>query len=448
MKSHNNTTETQSGGIMLKMPPEEAFYTFINNSSVSLLSDQSSFGIILKLKLNKNVESPYLKFSASNYKEPVDCILIKLVVLYNTENTEHYEDWYINGQRKHIDTEENFMKEVNIQTNVFFETMEYLEPICPATVYANVLKTKAKMTHFLDILNKNTNTKSTHLNDILTSFDIRNDLIWLGVFGMEIDPHYVSLYEFRKYDINPNDEEDLNYYRWVEQMAKLQVLNLAMKTGYSQNDFHHGNFLIHQTYRGMYDKLDGKVLIIDFGLASELSPTHIKEINKNYSRNKFTEALKVFKGLKRSDGIVIDDYFQYWWLYNQERVIENPDSFYDSIMHRLKNKEDIAISKRIHKYDKKHQANPDVYPLLPLSNAIKNQFYQGMIESDQMQDNPLTSVSGVQSIASIPCQKGQCETSGLKKNGIHSKSQTTRKSRYNTNRKTRNKSHKNTPKNK
>ena len=40
MRSHNNTTETQSGGIMLKMPPEEAFYTCINNSSVSLLSDQ------------------------------------------------------------------------------------------------------------------------------------------------------------------------------------------------------------------------------------------------------------------------------------------------------------------------------------------------------------------------------------------------------------------------
>ena len=46
----------------------------------------------------------------------------------------------------------------------------------------------------------------------------------------------------------------------------------------------------------------------------------------------------------------------------------------------LKQKEDMAIDERIKMYDVKHQENPSVYPLLPLSNAIKNQFFQGIIE--------------------------------------------------------------------
>jgi hypothetical protein len=438
MQMHNHNNETQSGGIMLKMPAEEAFYKFISNSSVSLLTDQSSFGIILKLSINTpNIESPYLKFSAKHYNEPVDCILIKLVALRNeTNNKFKGNEWDINGLIKQLDTEENFMKEVNIQTDVYFKTMEYLEPLCPATIYANVFKDKEKTINFLDILIEN--TESTSLNDILKiiKLDILDEFIWLGVFGMEIDNNYVSLHEFQTRVINPNDKEDLNYYTWTEQMAKLQVLNLAIKTGYSQNDFHHGNFLIHQTYRDMYDKLDGKVLIIDFGLASKLSPAHITEIKKYYSKNKFTEALKIFKNLKRSDGVVIDDYSHYWWLYNQEREIERPDSFYDSIMHRIKNKEDIAINKRIHKYNKKHDANPNVYPRLPLSNSIKNQFYQGMIEDIKY----LSSVNQLQTIKpnskdvimSIPCQKGKCETRGqvMKNNWVHSKNskkhQTTR----------------------
>ena len=74
--------------------------------------------------------------------------------------------------------------------------------------------------------------------------------------------------------------EDLYIYEWCEQMAKLQILNLALKTGYSQNDFHRANLLIDPNYEGMYKGLRGKVLIIDFGLASGSNPGDVNLLNE------------------------------------------------------------------------------------------------------------------------------------------------------------------------
>jgi hypothetical protein len=173
-------------------------------------------------------------------------------------------------------------------------------------------------------------------------------------------------------------------------MAKLQILNLALKTGYSQNDFHRSNLLVNPNYEGFYKDLKGKVLIIDFGLASKLSRDKLNQIRENYQQGNYSEALKTFETLERSDGAIIKQYPTYYgWIYNnaesftrREKLQRRSDSDDDKIKELLE-KEEEATDDRIKYFDEKHKLEPDKYPLLPLSKAIKNSFYQGMITGDK-----------------------------------------------------------------
>lgn len=382
----------QKGGILLKMPAKEAFYQFINNSQVELLTDQSSFGIILKLTLNQGVDSPYEMFSASRYREPVTCLLVKLVALgppplKHNEDEEQPEWFYKNGKTKRIDLEETFQKEVNIQTDIFFKTMKYLEPLCPAPVFSNILKNKNEAINFLRMLETKTSQDypiTIQILQILQKRITSEDIPWLGILGMEIAQGYMTLFDnYSKCKTN----EDIYFYEWYEQMGKLQILNLALKTGYSQNDFHRSNLLVNPNYKGLYKGFDGKVIIIDFGFAAKIDPNSLREIKDLYNQKKFQEALNVFKSFNRSDGLSISEYPDYYgWIYNEDesaytsKLPKRKNEYYNAILNKLILKEDAAIDDRIKFFDEKHKENPDLYPLLPLSNAIKNQFFQGMIE--------------------------------------------------------------------
>jgi hypothetical protein len=207
---------------------------------------------------------------------------------------------------------------------------------------------------------------------------------WIGVLGMEIATGYIPLYEL--YNLVKTDTE-LSYYEWTEQMAKLQILDLALKTGYSQNDFHRGNLLINPNYEGFYKGLTGKILIIDFGFALKLKPDILSELKDNYKNGEYQQALNIFKSLERSDGLKISNYPAYYgWLYGEDdlkkwrKLKRREDAYYNSIMGRLVKKQEDATDDRIQLFDEKHKENPDKYPYLPLSNQIKKRFYQGFLE--------------------------------------------------------------------
>jgi hypothetical protein len=379
-RNQRKKSKKQKGGILLKMPAKQAFDFFVNHSRVEILTDQSSFGVILKLTLIPPAESPYLMFSASKYKEPVKNVLVKLVALGPEQGEEEWE--YLHGKMKRIDLEETFEKEVNIQTDIFFKTMEYLEPLCPAPVYSNVMKNNTESRNFLRMLEtKATDHRTKMILQHLQEAIKMGEIPWLGVLGMEIAQRYMPLFEYYNRCIS---DDDLYFYEWCEQMGKLQILDLAIKTGYSQNDFHRSNLLVDPNYVGMYKGLPGKVLIIDFGLSSKINIDDLKKIKDYYAQKKYQEALRVFKSFTRSDGLSISNYPAYYgWLYNEDtettgfRIPKREDRYYDAVLGKLVLKEDQAIDDRIQLFNQKHKENPEMYPLLPLSNAIKNQFFQG-----------------------------------------------------------------------
>jgi hypothetical protein len=388
IKKHNKTKKRQTGGIFLTKPAEDAFQLFIRNCSVELLSHNGEFGIILKLNLNNDVESPYTQLNSMYFKQPVKSILVKLVALGNTEEiqnikTKRQARWYYNTKREYhrhkiIDTEETFIKEVNTQTDIFFKTMQYLEPLCPAPVYAKIFKDKDASQEFIELLEKHVLHSEPDLIDILKYIkeDIKTIKIpRLGVFGMEIASGSITLSQLKR---QPESE----YYSWVEQAAKLQILKLAIETGYAHNDFHLNNLLINRSYKGIYHKINdfGKVVIIDFGLSSKLSPENINTIKELYSKNEFMEALKILGNITRPDGVLMNKHPQYNWLYitpGQEEY-----KFNNVTMLTLKTREEIAIDNRIITYNEKHEKEPNVYPLLPLSKSVKNKLFQGIIDDD------------------------------------------------------------------
>lgn len=379
----------QKGGILLKMEAYKAFSYFISNSNIELLTDGGSFGVIFKASFNKNLESPYEMFGPNNFKQPVNNLLIKIVALSKYELDEDDKIWsYLNGATKHIDLQENFIKEVNIQTDIFFKTMEYLEPLCPAPVYSTIINDKIKMQTLIGLLEKKSNDPYTKSIFYKIIENVLNDRIpSLGVLGMEIADGFDTMSNFYYTCEKESDPTYINYYEWCEQMGKLQILDLALKTGYSHNDFHRSNLLINPRYKGFYKGLNGKIIIIDFGFATKISIGDLDIIRENYKEGKYSEALKVFETFKRSDNLSIEDYPTFYgWLYNNDaaftkrpRLLKKQDFDYDKIINELKQREEIAIDDRIKYFDDKHKLDPNNYPLLPLSNAIKKSFYQGMI---------------------------------------------------------------------
>lgn len=376
-----------NGGILLKKDAKEAFHFFVKHSLAELFMDKSAFGITLKLTWDETKsplnESPYESFNAYNYRQPVKCILIKLVALGTIGDMDILGNiWDYTGNKKRIDTEENFINEVNVQTDIFFKTMEYLEPICPAPVYSDVFRSIDESVLFLNSITPlHNDDKHRKVLDIIQVQVEKGNIPSLGVLGMEIaDGYYPLVFLEAMFKRNPDT------YTWCMEAAKLEILKMAIRTGYAHNDFHRGNILFNPRYQGKYKNIPMKFLVIDFGFTSKLDPEILKQMKELYSEKRFQEALKLFKGLKRPDGrYIADSPYQYGWLYNEDvdrngnLLPTREDAVYNEICETIIEAEKAATDDRIKLFKSEHKYDPDLYPLLPLSNNIKNKFYQGIL---------------------------------------------------------------------
>ena len=383
---------------------EGAFNYFIHKSdNFELLTDSGTFGVVFKASIDKKTKSSYLSFQPNNFGQPVRTLLIKIVALSKEKLDEDDDVWsYLNDRTKHIGLQEDFKKEVNIQTDVFFKTMHYLEPICPAPVFSKIYNGKLQMKTFIHQFQRKTlNSYTTKVLEKIIENIYDDRIPSIGVLAMEIADGFTTmakLYETCAKK-STHGSSGFEYYEWCEQMAKLQILKMAMKTGYSHNDFHRNNILVNPNYKDYYSEADGKILIIDFGFATKLHKDDLDIIRSSYENGDYSDALKLFGTLERSDGVPIDFYPTiYGWLYNDEKafrgtkLIQKPDSKYDKMIHELNMREEKAIDERVEKFDELYRSSQSKsshdsdssrhikYPRLPLDNSIKKTFYQGMFD--------------------------------------------------------------------
>ena len=416
----------QKGGLTLPYKnasleqSEQFFIEFIQNSDISVVCS-GTFGITLLAKKRTTATNNIYKVISPSEKmgEPADSLLIKLSIISETRvkmlNV-------ISGGTLVTVSYTDFQNEINIQTDIYLKSMEYLQPICPGIVYANILSPKI-MTNGeeIEILNILINNSiSTKIKDGLTmlskSINSTTDKK-LGIIGMEYMGNGENLHSKNITNVNP----------LFLNMSRYLLLNLALKIGYNHNDFHAGNIMIcdDPTY---FSGINFRPILIDFGRARKIPLNIMNEIKTEVSNKNYIKALSLLCNLNTSHEVVSDPTYNsfYGWVCGDYNITDkqyetelakmllndmnaeideynnthrDTKSYYNvndaknklatlvrpldlsvnSELDDLFNSRELAIDNNVKIMETLHETNPDRYPLLPVPNNIKNQLYNGMI---------------------------------------------------------------------
>jgi hypothetical protein len=320
------------GGLLIKpnYTEETAFKYFISNSKISVFNSGSS-GIILKCVINNEQKSPYQMIRTGVNGKNVNTILIKLCIIKGINNNNYNFVFDLKDEHrnivdtniKNISYEIDFTEEVRIQKEIFEKTKKYNNPICPSIIYSKHLKTKDK--NDIDILNSIINKLNEYNKMIIhknvLDLYLTDNNITIGLIGMEIAEGYKPLcivideLKYKKQNAKNKELKDkLNNAKEIyECMAKLKFIEMAVKTGYSHNDFHDCNFLIN-THDIVSFKIPGNIMIIDFGDSRKINNNILEKIDSLYLNNHFTEVLNEMYNIDDVRDFLKIDLQQYKWL--------------------------------------------------------------------------------------------------------------------------------------
>ena len=359
---------------------------FINNSRLAIITSGGS-GVIISVTLTEDKKklTPFLSLNFESYKQPVTTLLMKLCVVFDDENkSEEYNNLTKEAQKKfkvgHV-LKNEFIDEINIQTDIYLKTIEYLQPICPAIVYAGIYgDVKNSLDLDLKLLNR------LGLKPSLTSSPT------IGCIFMEFAEGYMTWHEYLTDYERFDESDDVKIFRNIYMyLLMYMLLELALKTGYTHGDHHLYNFMINNTTINSIDNvymegvedmetMKGRPLIIDFGRTTKIPATEMAEIKRLCSEHNYNDALQMLCKKPVANEYVSDPkYSQYRWVCgipndNQTTTIEVITELNEKITNLFQARErqiDINVSKMNELHYK--------YPLLPLSNAEKNKLFGGLI---------------------------------------------------------------------
>lgn len=383
MKQKNKSYLKQIGGLQISsVSAKEAFEHFISNSKITLLS-KGSFGLTFVAKLNPDIETYYKHVIWYKYNEPVNYILFKICCLYDSEAGENKEniDLTINNvdfSLGSVDVNE-FEKEVNIQVDIYFKSLNYLQPYCPGVIYANRAK-KDQTTYdlLLTIANNMDSPENSKIIQSIKSALLGDEFSEIGFIGMEFMQGYDTMFNINRlqpqYKIN---NLIVGYYL---------LIKVAIDTGYTHGDFHNGNILININDNNYFHNakinniLLGAPLLIDFGLSKKLEPEKHKLIKNMYTNKNYGGILKVLCDSGRSDNLNLYNYPHYSWVCKNLQIKPLLDEGIVMALNYIFNNREKQIDIIISIFNKLN-TNSKQYPLLPTSNEIKNKLYSGLIDT-------------------------------------------------------------------
>jgi len=401
------------GGIMLPYSKQELskkiFTNYLNNFNKIHLLSFGTYGIVLLLLLPQNIdttnEENFYKQMTPNedYGNIVKSLIIKIQFINNNLEV-------ILGNYKFIGTtEEQIQNEINIQTDIFFKTFNYLQPLCPSIIYAEIIKNFSEKINILNLLRKADNlpfsvesniiyndnisiivmemiNKSTPLADYIHDIEeninrINNYIIDIQNELNEMNTDYTSEQVSMAMK---NISLEKRKIQIVENISRYALLKLALDTGYNHSDFHKGNILIQ--YDNTYFKnLYKSPIIIDFGRTQKLDIGTLNIIKQMVSQKNYigalTELCKPFNSSLHHTKILNDSYYD-WVCGDYEGLGDRKKKLDVSINIRIDELfklRELAIDENIQMMNELHAEYPEKYPLLPLSNSIKNNLYNGMI---------------------------------------------------------------------
>jgi hypothetical protein len=422
------------GGIMLpysnpKSDPElskKIFTHYLNNFNKVNIISFGRYGIVLLCSLPENIDTNdennfYKKMVPNeNYGKIVKSLLIKIQFV-NISGTTFLNINKINVKLGDYEftcvREKEIQNEVNIQTDIFFKTLNYMQPLCPSIVYADILKDYPEKINILNLLRFADNLPFPVENNIIFNNDI-------GLIAMEMIYDSIPLFNYieerkeiiektKKYirdkniqnqnidEINEEEEKKLsdamkninlniNKLEHAKNISRYALLKLALDTGYNHNDFHPGNILIQKDDSYFKDSNMSPILI-DFGRTTKLDLDILNSIKQKVKQQDYTGALselcKPYNSKLVHTRPEFHSYYN-WVCGDYEGLLDSGKLSYTvdiNIDELFKNRE-LAIDEVVKKMKELHDTEPEKYPLLPLSNNIKNKLYNGMIGGKRKQN--------------------------------------------------------------
>lgn len=368
---------------------------YLTNSKITKMG-KGSYGITYVAKLNNAavISDPFLNLNVGeSYKTPVTNLLIKLCIIDgNPDNDDDtFRDdstWDVYKKMKIIPVPETeFINEINIQTDVYLKTMQYLQPLCPGIVYADILtrnENKSNILNFFPEIPQKFSTFRQKDEEMKVGF---------GIVVMELASNYLRFFDFIHYaddDDDDDDEPDIDVED-IEQKCRFALIKLALDTGYSHGDHHPGNIMYNNDDTSYFDGRPGRPLLIDFGRSTKIPPTQMNEF-KNLCQNKqYFQALDLLCQNPTANSYIADpthaEQFYGWACgtygdkvkspYTDAEIKDMNEEMAQLFMYR-----EEQIDKNVKIMEKLHAEN-NKYPLLPLSNRAKNQLYNGILFASQ-----------------------------------------------------------------
>ena len=386
--------KNQKGGIIIdkNKDPETMFYDFINNSDITYLSIGGN-GLVFKAVVRGGYISDYKYIDPDLFNQPVTELILKLSLMTEFDPTRYTPLKIANMSKYEKDELGNFTNEVNKQTDIFLKSMEFLQPLCPAIVYSKMLLTqhdKDKLINTILGINPLLGSNAIPYDGIHIRLDqpllVSMPIIKIGIIAMECATGYDSLSRFLRSGISAVKKIELiNFSLFI-------VLKLALDTGYSHADFHSGNIMINPRLN-YFEGIPGRPMIIDFGYTTKI-PKPDMDIMKEFVRNgDYVRALKQLCKVNRADDRKPNkpEWAEFYgWICSDWDLITRKQSIapvgLDEIKHttndrlrELFERRETHIDAVVEQFKTLHNREPNLYPLLPLSSAAKNQMYEGIL---------------------------------------------------------------------
>lgn len=355
------------GGVFAK---EGDIDIFLENCKISYLS-KGSFGIAL---VAESTMSPYLSVRGGIEKK-INKIIIKVCAINKepfkiTSRVNHHNSTFSTVHEK------MFEREIEIQTEVFFRTCEYLDPICPAILHTEVKdspydyqakkRVETRLSQLLPKSNEITQIYLKHIIDLLHE----GRLSMYGIICMEYAEGYETLARLKT--LRPDKTEKLR------DITRHKLIEMSLKTQYTHSDFHENNILCNPETE--------EVLLIDFGLANKMLDEQWNTLRDEYKEKRYFDALESIFYIDRRDLFVLrHDLDSYGWLIGAD-VEENEEPYNETNNNREIVIKEPIVDKINHGIDNVVKENQEKIEhlkkttKLPLSKKERVKFYQFMNE--------------------------------------------------------------------
>jgi hypothetical protein len=334
----------QLGGVFYpdKRDKYRYFTNYLYNSDFDVLA-LTGENMILKSTFNKSVnDMPYGKIMpGADFGMDVKNLVFKFVPISNDKDYKQFID------------------EINVQTEVYFKTIKYLQPLCPGIVYTEVVSKN----------NLDEIKSSIDLNDAIEFFN-KNEDADIGIIVMEIAEN------FKTYDdIVANEEENDSYiYSFIVMYANII---LALETNYIHEAMHGGNILFLRD-KNYFSDIPIRPVIIDFGEVKKLTPAAAKSLKHSFEKGNFFGCLKIIEQSSRHQYLGLLNTFKQQTTFKEAYPNETIHNAFNLFVSNLLQQRQKAIFKN-EETMKNLNSNNSMYPTIPLSNTYKNKLYEGIL---------------------------------------------------------------------